>query len=270
MNRYQKLCKKLIPFKKGCFIPFVVLGDPSIDMSLKIINALIENGADGLELGIPFSDPIADGEIIQKANLRAFNSKINLHKCFDILSEIREKHQTIPIGLLLYSNLIFKFGINKFYLKCYKIGIDSILIADLPIEESYVFRKYAIINNILPVFICPPDAKKNVIKNIAIHSQGYIYLLSRSGVTGINQEIMIPPLSLINKLKKLTKTPLIQGFGVSYPYQIQKIILSGISGVICGSIIAKLIENYFQDDDKLIKEIIFLSKSFKKATIIIE
>ncbi|XBC41514.1 MAG: tryptophan synthase subunit alpha [Buchnera aphidicola (Nurudea yanoniella)] len=268
MDRYKSLFKQLIPFKKGCFIPFVVLGDPSENMSLKIIDILIEHGADGLELGIPFSDPLADGKIVQKANLRAFHSGITVHKCFEILKIIRKKNEIIPIGLLLYANLIFKFGINKFYLECFKIGIDSVLIADLPIEESLDFRKCAYNNNISTVFICPPDAKKNIIEKISYYSSGYIYLLSRPGVTGINKRISLPSKKLINQFKKLTITPLIQGFGISNPIQIQRIVQSGISGVICGSVIIKLIENYFNNEKKLLKEIKKLSQSFKKATII--
>ncbi|XBC42018.1 MAG: tryptophan synthase subunit alpha [Buchnera aphidicola (Kaburagia rhusicola rhusicola)] len=269
MNRYQKLYKTLIPFKHGCFIPFVILGDPSINTSLKIIDILIENGADGLELGIPFSDPLADGKIIQNANLRAFSSGISIYKCFKMLHDIRKKHKTIPIGLLSYANLIFKFGIKDFYLKCSNMDIDSILIADLPIEESYSFRKYAKICHISPVFICPPDAEQNIIKKIAKYSTGYIYLLSRSGVTGIDNEIIVPPLYLINKLKKITNVPIIQGFGISNTKQIKQIILSGISGIICGSIIIQLIEQYCHDEEKLIQKIKNLSLSLKKATKII-
>lgn len=265
-NRYLKLFENLVPFKKGCFIPFVVLGDPSINISMKIIDTLIKNGADGLELGIPFSDPLADGKIIQKANLRAFHSGITVKKCFKMLSIIRKKNNFIPIGLLLYSNLVFKFGINKFYLKCFNVGIDSVLIADLPIEESLDFRQHAINNNISKVFICPPDAQEDIIKKISLYSSGYIYLLSRSGVTGIDTEIILPPLKLINKLKKYTSTPLIQGFGISNPNQIKKIIQSGVSGIICGSVIIKLIEMYHFDEQKLIKEIKKLSKSLKEAT----
>ncbi|XBC44884.1 MAG: tryptophan synthase subunit alpha [Buchnera aphidicola (Schlechtendalia chinensis)] len=268
MNRYQTLQKKLVPFKKGCFIPFIILGDPSIEMSLKIIDVLIENGADGLELGFPFSDPLSDGKTIQKAHLRAFSSKMNIYLCFEMLQKIRKKYNTIPIGLLLYANLIFKFGINNFYLKCFDVGIDSVLIADLPVEESNDFRKCAIANNISSVFVCPHDAKKNVIKKISLYSTGYIYLLSRSGVTGTDKKIIVPSLNLIKNLKKITEKLLIQGFGISNSKQIQKIILSGISGVICGSVIIKLIENHFQNEKKMLKNIKRLSRSLKQSTII--
>ncbi|XBC42525.1 MAG: tryptophan synthase subunit alpha [Buchnera aphidicola (Meitanaphis elongallis)] len=270
MNRYQTLYKKLVPFKKGCFIPFVILGDPSIDISLKIVDVLIENGADGLELGIPFSDPLADGKIIQKANLRAFSSGINVVKCLTMLHKIRKKYKTIPIGILSYANLIFQFGINNFYLKCSNINIDSILIADLPIEESYKFRQCAEINNISQVFICPPDAQQDLIEKISMYSTGYIYLLSRSGVTGTDQDIIIPPLNLINQLKRLTNIPIIQGFGISHPKQIKKIILSGVSGVICGSVIIQLIEHYWFDKKKLMEKIKNLSKSLHQSTQIVK
>lgn len=266
MNRYTNLSKKLTPYKRGCFIPFVVLGDPSIKTSLKIIITLINNGADALELGIPFSDPLADGPIVQRAHLRAFNAKINLNKCFKIISEIRKHYPKIPIGILIYANLVFKFGIMEFYQKCFLVNIDSVLIADLPIEESYEFRKSALINNVANIFICPPDSNNHFLKKIAQYGTGYIYFLSRLGVTGIEEQINIASKRVIKTLKQLTTIPIVQGFGISNKQQIKKIILSGISGVICGSIIIKQIEQNLNSEDIILKKIKKISQSFKQAT----
>ncbi|AEH39765.1 tryptophan synthase alpha chain [Buchnera aphidicola (Cinara tujafilina)] len=186
-SRYKILLKKLKLNKEGCFIPFIILGDPSIDVSLKIIDVLIQSGVDALELGIPFSDPIADGIIIQKAHLRSFFSKMTVKKCFLMLHIIRKKYPFIPIGLLVYMNIIFSYGISKFYAKCSSIQIDSILIADMPYEESSDIRRTSKKYNIAQVFICPPDAETKIIKKISKYSQGYIYLLSRSGTTGLQK-----------------------------------------------------------------------------------
>ncbi|AAO26984.1 tryptophan synthase alpha chain [Buchnera aphidicola str. Bp (Baizongia pistaciae)] len=267
-NRYYQLNKNLIPYKLGCYIPFVVLGDPSIEISLEIIYSLIKNGADGLELGIPFSDPLADGPIIQQANLRAFSANITLTKCFEMLFKIRTHNPKIPIGILIYANLIFKLGIQKFYSICSKIDIDSVLIADVPIEESFEFEQHSIKNNIDSIFVCPPDASKNFLKKLSKHSTGYIYLLSRSGVTGIDMKITPPLKNFVKELKKLTSIPIIQGFGISNENQIKNIILSGVSGVICGSVIIQIIANNLNNKKIMLKKIKKLSNRFKKATII--
>ena len=266
MNRYQILFDKLNLKKEGCFIPFVTLGDPSLEISLKIINILIKNGADALELGIPFSDPVADGIVIQKANARALSSGITLKKCFKILSTLRKNNPTLPIGLLTYANIVFNKGIENFYIQCAHIGIDSILIADVPIQESKDFYAPATLYNINPVFICPPDAHEDLIRDIALYSKGYTYLLSRSGVTGINQNKEKSLKILIETLKKYNAAPIIQGFGISNGLQIKKSILSGTSGVICGSIIIEVIEKYLNKLEQMFLHLINLIKILKNAT----
>ncbi|XBC39970.1 MAG: tryptophan synthase subunit alpha [Buchnera aphidicola (Chaetogeoica yunlongensis)] len=269
INRYCKVNNQLILEKSRFFIPFLVLGDPSIEISFKIIHTLIKNGADGLELGIPFSDPLADGPTIQKANLRAFKANINIHKCFNMLSKLRNIYPKLPIGILIYANLIFRYGIENFYKKCKKIDIDSVLIADLPIEESLIFRTHAKRNDINPVFICPPNANKILLKKISVYNTAYIYLLSRPGVTGINKFNIFLLQDLILKLKKLTLFPIIQGFGITNAQQIKNIVLSGASGVICGSVIIDTIENNLYDYQIMLNQLKKLSKTLKQATTIL-
>lgn len=136
MERYETLFAQLKNRQEGAFVPFVTLGDPGPEQSLKIIDALIEGGADALELGIPFSDPLADGPTIQGAALRAFAAGVTPTQCFEMLAAIRQKHPTIPIGLLMYANLVFSPGIDAFYAQCARVGVDSVLVADVPVEES--------------------------------------------------------------------------------------------------------------------------------------
>ena len=136
MERYETLFAQLKNRQEGAFVPFVTLGDPGPEQSLKIIDALIEGGADALELGIPFSDPLADGPTIQGAALRAFAAGVTPAQCFEMLAAIRQKHPTIPIGLLMYANLVFSPGIDEFYAQCARVGVDSVLVADVPVEES--------------------------------------------------------------------------------------------------------------------------------------
>ena len=136
MKRYEQLLTNLKKKNEGAFIPFVTIGDPDLETSQKIIECLIEAGADALELGIPFSDPLADGPTIQSANLRALASQVTPQKCFTLLSNIRKKYPNIPIGLLVYANLVFANGIDQFYAQCQQAGIDSVLVADVPLGES--------------------------------------------------------------------------------------------------------------------------------------
>ncbi|VFP88265.1 Tryptophan synthase alpha chain [Buchnera aphidicola (Cinara piceae)] len=267
-SRYTSLFQNLSLNKECCFIPFIVLGDPSINISLEIIDILITNGADALELGIPFSDPIADGVVIQNSHIRALNNNITIKQCFDIIFNIRKKYPNIPIGLLTYSNIIFCQKLPVFYSLCRSIEIDSVLIADLPIEESYIFRKIANKNNISSIFICPHDANKKFIKRIAAVCKSYIYLVSRPGITGIQavypQKLLI---NIIKKLKKYNSPPIIQGFGIYKASQIKNIINSGVQGIICGSRIIKIIENNLFNKNKMFKKIAKIVKIFKKETI---
>lgn len=266
MNRYQKMFKNLSLLREGCFVPFVVIGDPSISVSVKIIEILIQNGADALEIGIPFSDPLADGPIIQNANLRALSQKNNFLKYFQVLSQLRKKYYKLPIGILIYANLIYNQGIKNFYLQCYNSGIDSVLVADVPIEESNIFYTTAQKYNIASIFVCPPDANDFLLHKISLYAQGYIYLLSRFGITGIQQNTPFLSKKFVDKIKKYNSIPLIQGFGISNPIQIKKAISSGISGVICGSVIIGIIEKYLNQESKMIEKITCLTKILKAST----
>ncbi|WP_226799335.1 tryptophan synthase subunit alpha [Candidatus Annandia pinicola] len=267
MQRYQNLFKKLNLKKEIAFIPFVILGDPSFNISIKIIETLINNGADALELGIPFSDPLADGPTIQSSSLRSLKNNININKCFEIINIIRKKYKEIPIGILVYANIVFNKGIDNFYYNCSYEQIDSVLIADLPIEESKLFNKSAIKNNISTIFICPPNSNENLIKKISFNSINYVYLLSRSGVTGIEKQALKPINNLVTKLKKYNSAPVIQGFGISSIKHINNAIKSGIKGIIIGSFIINIIEKYYKKPNKMIINIKKAAKEFKKATI---
>ncbi|PPI88833.1 tryptophan synthase subunit alpha [Candidatus Pantoea edessiphila] len=267
MNRYQKLFNTLKNNKEGAFFPFVLLGDPTPKLSIKIIEALVEGGADGLELGMPFSDPLSDGPIIQKSNLRAFNAGITVEKCFNIITKIRYRYPKLPIGLLMYANLVFSNGIENFYSNCHKVDIDSILVADIPIEEAKVFIKTSLKYDINQVFICPPDSNVDLLRKISKYSCGYIYLLSRTGVTGTEKHANLIAPDILNKLRSYNSAPLVQGFGISNINQVKKIIKAGVDGVIVGSAIIKIIENYFDKIDVMIKEIKIIAKNFKSASI---
>lgn len=266
MERYNQLFKRLSANKEGAFVPFVTLGDPSPEMSLKIIDALVAGGADALELGIPFSDPLADGPTIQNATLRAFAAGTTTAQCFEILASVRQKYPDLPIGLLMYANLVFSKGIDNFYAQCEAVGVDSVLVADVPVEESAPFRQAAMRHNVAPIFICPPNADDDLLREIASHGRGYTYLLSRAGVTGSENRAHVPLQHLIDKLREYHAAPPLQGFGISEPGQVKEAVTAGAAGAISGSAIVKIIERNHNQPDVLLSELQAFVSNLKAAT----
>ena len=267
MNRYQLCFSALQEKNQGAFVPFVTLGDPTPALSLQIIDALIAGGADALEIGIPFSDPLADGPTIQGANLRALNANVTPTACFALLAQVREKHPNIPIGLLVYANLVFSNGIDNFYAKCQQAGVDSVLIGDVPLRESQEFREAAQRADIAPIFICPPNADEALLKELATSGKGYTYLLSRAGVTGTDKRAEQPLAHLTEKLKTYNAPPALQGFGISEPKQVKDAISNGAAGAISGSAVVQIIEKNLEQPDVMLKALTQFVKEMKAATL---
>ena len=266
MSRYQKLFTELDAKNQGAFIPFVTIGDPDLDTSYKIIKTLIEAGADALELGISFSDPIADGPTIQAANIRALEHDISTQKSLDLIAKIRLEYPDVPVGLLLYSNLVVAKGLDSFYQSCKDAGVDSVLVADVPVRESAPFRAAAKKAGIEPVFIVPPTVNDTTIKNVAQYSEGYVYLLSRAGVTGAETKANMPADIIIKQLKDLNAAPAVLGFGISEPKQVTAALDSGADGAISGSAVVKIIENNLGNVDKMLAELTSFVSAMKQAT----
>lgn len=266
MERYDNAFAELKARKEGAFVPFVTLGDPGPEQSLKIIDTLIAAGADALELGIPFSDPLADGPTIQNATLRAFAAGVTPTQCFEMLAAIRQKHPTIPIGLLMYANLVFSKGIDNFYAECARVGVDSVLVADVPVEESAPFRQAAMRHNVAPIFICPPNADDELLRQIASYGRGYTYLLSRAGVTGAENKAALPLHHLVEKLAEYRAAPPLQGFGISSPEQVTAAIEAKAAGAISGSAIVKIIERNVDKPEQMLTELHDFVTAMKAAT----
>ncbi|MGP4122972.1 MAG: tryptophan synthase subunit alpha [Sodalis sp. (in: enterobacteria)] len=264
MERYQQLFSRLESQNEGAFVPFVTLGDPNPVLSLQIIDTLIDAGADALELGIPFSDPLADGPTVQSANLRAFASGVTMAHCFKMLASIRSKYPAIPIGLLMYANLVYNEGIDAFYARC--AGVDSVLVADVPLQESLPFRQAALRHGVAPIFICPPNADDDLLREIASYGRGYTYLLSRTGVTGSEKRANLPLRHLVNTLKEYHAAPTLQGFGISEPNQVRAALQAGTAGAISGSAIVKIIENHVDNPILMMGKLAKFVHEMKAAT----
>ena len=239
-NRYQQsLAKKGSPL----FIPFSVVGDPNRETSEEVIMTLVESGADALELGLPFSDPPADGPTIQAADARALEAGVTTDDCFTILASVRAKTD-ILIGLLVYYNLVLQRGIEKFYSDCAEAGVDSVLIADLPldhIEEVTLAAKSA---GVAPVMLVSELTSDDRLEKIAKVADGYLYVVSYVGITGVEDAVLESKLKgLLTKIRSYTDLPLCVGFGINTPEQARAVVDAGADGVIVGSRIVKEIPN---------------------------
>lgn len=270
--RYQASFASLEEKNEQAFIPFVMIGDPNKAQSIAVIKSLIDAGADALELGIPFSDPSADGITIQSAALRALGAGINTDICIEILSEIREYAPQIPIGLLLYGNLVFARGIDSFYKDMSEAGVDSVLIADVPIRESEPFREAALKYGIAPIFIAPPNASDETLRAVSSYSRGYTYVLSRAGVTGVDSAespkntVNATANKLIESLVAYHAAPPVLGFGISTPQQVKEALKAGALGAISGSAVVKIIENNLANESKMLFELASFVSEMKAAT----
>lgn len=266
MDRYSDMFTRLDAEKRGAFVPFVMIGDPDIATSEKIISQLIESGADALELGIPYSDPIADGPTIQAASIRALDSGVTPDACFGLLSRIRAKYPEVPIGLLLYSNLVMARTVPGFYEMAREAGVDSILVADVPLREAAPFLAVSKETGVAQILIAPPNATEETLEKIGEHSRGYTYLLGRAGVTGVETAADIPADSLIAKLREYQCAPPLLGFGISTPEQVKTAIKAGAAGAISGSATVNIIANNLDNETAMLAGLNDFVTRMKAAT----
>ena len=235
-------------FAQGkAFIPFITCGDPNLKTTAAVVRAAVENGADLIELGIPFSDPTAEGVVIQAANDRALKGGVTTDKVFDLVRDLRGDVK-IPMVFMTYANVIFSYGAEKFISTCKEIEIDGLILPDLPFEEKGEFlplcRKYSV----------------DLISMIAREAEGFVYIVSSLGVTGVRSEIKTDLTSIIAAVRKNTKIPCAIGFGISTPAQAKK--MAAISdGAIVGSAIIKIIAQYGEAAPKFVGEYVREMKS---------
>lgn len=249
-------------FENGkAFIPFITCGDPDLETTAAAVRAAAENGADLIELGIPFSDPTAEGPVIQGANIRALNGGVNTDKVFGLVRELR-KDVKIPLVFMTYANVVFSYGAERFISTCAQTGIDGIILPDIPFEEKDEFlpvcRKYdvALISLIAPT-------SENRIGMIAKEAEGFIYLVSSLGVTGVRSEIKTDLSSIVSVIRENTDIPVAVGFGISTPQQAHDVAALS-DGAIVGSAVVKLLEKYGKDAPEYIGEYV---RSMKRGVI---
>lgn len=265
-KRYQQMFERLTAANQGAFVPFCVVGDPDADTSLQVIRTLAKSGADALELGLPFSDPVADGPVIQKADVRALAAGATVKRGFEIIAAVREEFPDLPMGLLVYANLVESPGHDAFYANACKAGLDSVLVADVPTIEAKPFVECAGRHGIQPVLIAAPNSPDDHLRQIARLSEGYTYVVTRSGVTGTDREAHKEHRRFIDKLKELGAPPCLLGFGISTPEHVKNALSSGAAGAISGSAVVERIERNLGNREAMLQELSSFVESMKVAT----
>ena len=251
MTTYKETFSKL---DRAALIPFFVIGDPDYDTSLEVVRTAIDAGADVLELGIAFSDPIADGPTIQKADIRALKSGMTVVKALKFIKEVTD-YKPVPIGLLVYYNLVYQYGVKKFCADFKAVGGSSVLVADLSIDDADEISKPAANTGLETVFMVTPNTADDRAKLIAEKTTGFIYTVSLLGITGARDTLSDLVKPLVARLKNMTDVPVCVGFGISTPEHAKQVAAAGADGVIIGSKIVKMIEDNLDDKEKMKSEV---------------
>ena len=257
-DRYGEAFSALRKDGGKAFIPFTLLGWPDAEKSLEIIKTMIDSGATALELGLAFSDPIADGPTIQHAAFETLSSGFKVKDAFRLIGEIRKINSRIPIGLLVYYNMLLAHGPDVFFGEAAKAGVDGVLVADLPPEVAEEIAPIAKANGVELIFIVSPLTTAERLDLILKYAGAFLYLVSRLGITGAQERYDTHLKAIIEKAHASTKLPVVVGFGISTPEQAQSMLALGADGVITGSRIIDLV-----NANKGVASLEYLSKYLK-------
>lgn len=246
-TRMARAFERVSADKRAAFMPFLVVGDPDATSTVELADSLIEGGADLLEFGFPFSDPPADGPVIQQADIRALKAGMTTAGAFETLLKVRERHPDIPFGLLVYANLVYQYGVDDFYRRAAQVGIDAILAADVPLEEADAFRAAADAHGVHPVFIASQLSSDDRLAQVGAACRGYLYAVARVGTTGERTEVDDSLGGEIGRFQRHVDIPVLAGFGISTPNHVRKVVEGGADGVIVGSAVVRRIEKHLGD-----------------------
>lgn len=249
MSRYHSMFERLDAKGEGAFVPFIMLSDPTPEDAVEIISAVVEAGADAVELGVPFSDPVADGPAIQGAHVRALDGGATVEGALAQIRTLRERFPDLPIGMLIYANVAYVRGLDRFYSEFHAAGADSILLPDVPVRESQPFSEAAAASGIDPIYIAPAKASAETLEGVAANSRGYIYAISRDGVTGAEKEATVDGLrEVVDNVRSFGGAPVLLGFGISRPQHVADAIAAGAAGAITGSAITNIIAKHVEHE----------------------
>ncbi len=256
--------KKIFEKKEKKLVTFTTAGDPDLDTSLEILNTIISNNIDIIEIGMPFSDPMADGPTIQESSARSITNGTKINDIFEIVKRVRKLDNKIPIILMGYYNSIFNLGVDKFTSKCSEVGVDGLIIVDLqPEEDSELYLKTKE-KNINLIRLITPTTDNNRLKTILDNASGFLYYVTITGITGQNSADIEHLKNSIKIIKSFTKLPIIAGFGIKNRKNVKE-ISALTDGVVVGSSIVNIIKKNLHDKNKMIEEINIFTKDLKKG-----
>lgn len=265
MNRYDRTFNDLRARGERAFIPFAVAGDPSAELSQKVFETYLKCGADVLEIGYPFSDPIADGPVNQRGAIRAIAAGMCHDEFFGLVRRIRSTTQA-PIGVLTYTNSVFHLGTDRYCRRAAQAGIDSVLVADMPPEEAGEVVSSCRAHGLCTVFIVSELTPSSRIKAICAQSSGFIYVVGRLGVTGTQTTVSSAIADTVSRIRAHTRLPLCVGFGLSTPDHISAVCEAGADGAIVGSALVALVEKHQKSPRRLLSSLETLVRSCKART----
>ena len=242
-GRYAAMFERCRVAGEGAFGAFLMLGDPDPATSADLLDAVVAGGADMVELGIPFSDPVADGPVIQAAALRALGAGVRTQACLDLVAAFRARHADVPVGILTYANIVAARGIESFCRALAAAGVDSLLVADVPSIEAEPYAAATREAGLDLVMIAAPNTPPPTLARIAALSSGYTYCVARAGVTGADATLSLDHGSLFGALADAGAPPPVLGFGISSPDQVREALASGAAGVISGSALVAKVED---------------------------
>jgi tryptophan synthase alpha chain len=266
MSRYAACFQSLRARGEKAFIPFFVIGDPDYGQSLDVVRAALDAGTDMLELGIGYSDPIADGPTIQAADLRALEAGSTVDRCLEFIREVRS-FSDVPIGLLVYYNIILQRGIDRFCREAAAAGLDGILAADVPVEEAGPLTRACRAAGVDPIFMVSPTVTEARLDRILSHAQGFLYMVALLGVTGARGDLHPDILRLLKRVRAKTDLPLCAGFGISRAEHVRTLTRSGADGAIVGSAIVDIIARNLAKRKKMIREVAAYVREMKAETL---
>ena len=268
--RYNRLVRKFQDLSirnERALICYVVAGYPDINTTERIVSTLVSAGADIIEIGIPFSDPIADGPIIQEASYDALVRGITPEKCLNLAHRIRKTFPDLPILVMTYSNILLRNGFKKFMIRSKRLGIDGFILPDMTVEESDCYIKHASRLGLVTIFLVSPNTSAQRMNNIINRSSGFVYVVSVYGITGTRTSFEGYTLSAVKQTKRIVESrlPVVVGFGITKPSHVRSMIKAGADAVIIGSAIVKKVKSNRSNHEKMLERLHSYVTEMKRA-----
>ena len=263
--KFRELRRK----NEGALIAYVMAGDPAPKHTVKIVDALVAGGADIVELGIPFSDPIADGPTLQRAAVRALEAGTTPRKVFDVARAIKSAHD-VPLVVMTYYNIVHQMGVEAFCSAAEQGGVNGVIAPDLPVEEAALYKEAATRYGLDTIFLAAPSTSEARLEKLLNASSGFLYLVSANGVTGARETVQDESIAFIKRTASIIqgRAPLAVGFGLSLPSHVRQVIDNGANAAVVGSTFAEIVEQNLDDSDKMLKMLRECAQKLKGSTML--